>query len=104
MQNNHSGLVQSVEQRTLNPCVGGSNPSPRTSLGPIAQWLEQRSFKPQVPSSSLGGSTIPDKCYGSTAASNSASVGSTPTSGASFAPAASWRNIKLRVLEFPPLV
>ena len=29
---NWSGLVQLVEQRTLNPLVGGSSPSPRTNI------------------------------------------------------------------------
>ena len=47
-------LAQSVEQRTFNPLVEGSNPSRPTNLkiypfkGSLAQSVEQRTFNPLV--------------------------------------------------------
>ena len=47
-------LAQSVEQRTFNPLVAGSNPAQPTTfavislLGLLAQSVEQRTFNPLV--------------------------------------------------------
>ena len=56
-------LAQSVEQRTFNPLVAGSNPAqPTTSArgraqGLLAQLVEQRTLNPLVASSNLAGPT-----------------------------------------------
>ncbi len=38
-------IAQLVEQLALNQTVGGSNPSARTAIAPVAQWIEQGSSK-----------------------------------------------------------
>ena len=41
----HSGIVQSVEQRTVNPYVTGSSPVARAKIdNPLFQAFEQRAF------------------------------------------------------------
>ncbi len=38
-------IAQLVEQLALNQTVGGSNPSARTAIALVAQWIEQGSSK-----------------------------------------------------------
>ena len=75
-------IAQLVEQVTVNHPVAGSSPAIPAKFTRVVQRLEPRPHKTFVGGSNPSPGTIGDKCYGSTAGSNPASVGSTPTSSA----------------------
>lgn len=78
----NASLAQLVEQPPCKGQVAGSNPCTRHQFAHAARLDEHSATNREAVGSSPTVRAISEKCYGSTAASKSAGVGSTPTSGA----------------------